>query len=193
MLIRATIVLLAVLNLGVAAWWLWRPAPVQQPFEQPAGVPRLVLLEEVVPEPRTLPAPPASTRERPPVEPQPAKSVAETPASPEPESAHDAAAAPPVPESLADQPRCEDADGGEARGWRVYLPPAADLATAEATARRIAAAGFSDYLVLRDGESANAISLGMYSTEASAQRRGAALRAAGFPARCARIPATTPA
>ena len=43
MLIRATIVLLAVLNLGVAAWWLWRPAPVQQPFEQPAGVPRLVL------------------------------------------------------------------------------------------------------------------------------------------------------
>lgn len=191
MLIRATIVLLAVLNLGVAAWWLWRPVPVQQPFEQPAGVPRLVLLEEIVPEPRTLPEPATSLRERPPVEAGTATEVAETPAPPEPEPA--AASAPPVPESLADQPRCEDADGGEARGWRVYLSPAADLTTAEATARRIAAAGFSDYLVLRDGESANAISLGMYSTEASAQRRGATLRAAGFPARCARIPATTPA
>jgi len=193
MLIRATIVLLVVLNLGVAAWWLWRPAPVRQPFEQPAGVPRLVLLEEIVPTSGTSPAPAASPRERPPVEPAPGAAAPETPAPPEPDPVAPPAPSAPTPESLAGQPRCEGAGAGEARGWRVYLPPATDLATAEATARRIAAAGFSDYLVLRDGESANAISLGLYSTEASAQRRGATLRAAGFPARCARIPATTPA
>jgi len=171
MLIRATIVLLAVLNLGAAAWWLWRPAPVEQPFEQPAGVPRLVLLEELVP---AVQAPPPATQ---------------TPATPPPASPSSVLQAAELP---GGQPRCEGA-AGEARGWRVYLPPAENLATAEATARRIAAAGFSDYLVLRDGDSANGISLGLYATEAAAQRRTSTLRAGGFAARCARIPATTPA
>lgn len=187
MLIRATIVLLAVLNLGVAAWWLWRPLPVADAIEQPVGVPRLVLLEEIPPVASVPPAAPRAT----PVEPRaaepqpPARETRQTVPAPGPE--------PIDSEPLAGEPRCEGATAGEARGWRVYLPPAADLAAAEATAARIAAAGFGDYLVLRDGESANGIALGMYSTEASAQRRGAALRAAGFAARCARIPASTPA
>lgn len=203
MLIRATIVLLAVLNLGVAAWWLWRPAPVPPAVEQPPGVPRLVLLEEIVP----AAAPPAAaTPAR--TSPAPAAvdavaddAVADDPtpaptqpraAGPAPAEAEAAAATPAAP--LAGEPRCEDAEGtGGTRGWRVYLPPAPDLATAEATAARIAAAGFSDYLVLRDGAHQNGIALGMFSTEAGAQRRSAALRAAGFEARCARIPASTPA
>jgi hypothetical protein len=205
MLIRATIVLLAVLNLGVAAWWLWRPAPVAPAFEQPAGVPRLVMLEDIIPAQDAAPVPAtrAKVRAVPPPRPaavpgQPVRPEAEAVSNPEPRAAAAAPAVPaqppaPTPASLADQPRCEGAGEGAARGWRVYLPPAPDLATADATARRIAEAGFTDYLVLRDGESANAISLGLYSTEASAQRRSAALRAGGFPARCARIPATTPA
>ena len=47
MLIRALIVLLIVLNLGAAAWWISRPA-AQAPAlpEQPAGVARLQLLGE---------------------------------------------------------------------------------------------------------------------------------------------------
>lgn len=187
MLIRATIVLLAVLNLGVAAWWLWRPMPVAASVEQPVGVPRLVLLEEIPP---VASAPPVAPQAEPlasePVEPSPpARETRQADPAPEPEPGDSG--------PLAGQPRCEDASAGGARGWRVYLPPAADLAAAEATAARIAAAGFGDYLVLRDGESANGIALGMYSTEASAQRRSAALRAAGFAARCARIPASTPA
>lgn len=210
MLIRATIVLLAVLNLGVAAWWLWRPAPVPPAVEQPPGVPRLVLLEEIVP----AAAPPAAaTPARTPA--RPAASAADAagadaagndaaaddaaPAAaqprapgPAPATPDDGNGAPAAP--LAGEPRCEDAEGpGSARGWRVYLPPAPDLASAEATAARIAAAGFSDYLVLRDGAHQNGIALGMFSTEAGAQRRSAALRAAGFEARCARIPASTPA
>src|SRR5690606_19697618 len=114
------------------------------------------------------------------------------PAPAEPDATAEGGGAPAEP--VAGEPRCEDAEGtGGTRGWRVYLPPAPDLASAEATAARIAAAGFSDYLVLRDGANQNGIALGMFSTEAGAQRRSAALRGAGFEARCARIPASTPA
>src|SRR5690606_34671243 len=188
MLIRATIVLLAVLNLGVAAWWLWRPAPVPPAVEQPPGVPRLVLLEEIVP----AAAPPAAaTPARTPS--RPAASAADAaggdaaandaaPAAAQPRAPGPAPATPDTTDDdgapaapLAGEPRCEDAEGpGGTRGWRVYLPPAPDLASAEATAARIAAAGFSDYLVLRDGAHQNGIALGMFSTEAGAQRRSAA-------------------
>lgn len=185
MLIRATIVLLAVLNLGVLAWWLWRPAPVQAAVEQPVGVPRLVLLEEIEPPPATPPEPAPEQARPEPAGAEPAiretlPAADETPAS--------ATLPPEEDRPLAGAPRCEGAAGGDTRGWRVYLPPAADLAAAEATARAIGEAGFGDFLVLRDGDSANGIALGMYSTEAAAQRRSAALRDKGFAARCARIP-----
>src|SRR5690606_13210668 len=162
MLIRATIVLLAVLNLGVAAWWLWRPAPVPPAVEQPPGVPRLVLLEEIVPAAAPpAAATPARTALRPAAS---AADAAAADAAGNDAAADDAASAaaqlrapgpaPATPDTtdddgapaapLAGEPRCEDAGGpGGARGWRVYLPPAPDLASAEATAARIAAAGFS--------------------------------------------------
>lgn len=182
MLIRATIVLLVILNLGAAAWWLWHPGPVAEPVAGATGVPRLVLLEEVAtpPEPGRAPV----------TDPAPQPSSA-GPTQPDDTGADAADAAEPEAASLSGEPRCED--GGGSGGWRVYLPPAADLATAEAVARRIAAAGFSDYLVLREGPDANGIALGMFSSEAGAQRRSAALRAQGFAARCARIASSTPA
>ena len=46
-ILRALIVLLVVINLGVAAWWAARaPAPAAPVAEAPAGVPRLQLLRE---------------------------------------------------------------------------------------------------------------------------------------------------
>ena len=54
---RALLVLLVMLNLGVALWWLLRPAPPTPPAQaQPAGVPRLQLLEERA----AAPVPPAA-------------------------------------------------------------------------------------------------------------------------------------
>jgi ATP phosphoribosyltransferase regulatory subunit HisZ len=50
-------------------------------------------------------------------------------------------------------------------------------------AQRIAAAGFSDFLIVRDGSEANAIALGRYGSEDGARRRAAALVAAGFDAK----------
>ena len=50
MLIRALIVLLVVLNLGAAAWWLTRPMPEPvAPADLPAGVARLQLVDEDAP------------------------------------------------------------------------------------------------------------------------------------------------
>lgn len=47
MLVRALIVLLIALNLGVAAWWIARPAPPAPPREQlPLGVARLQMVDE---------------------------------------------------------------------------------------------------------------------------------------------------
>jgi hypothetical protein len=117
MLIRATIVLLAVLNLGVAAWWLWRPAPVAPAFEQPAGVPRLVMLEDIIPAQDAAPVPAtrAKVRAVPPPRPaavpgQPVRPEAEAVSNPEPRAAAAAPAVPaqppaPTPASLAVQPR----------------------------------------------------------------------------------------
>lgn len=174
---RAAIVLLLVLNLGVAAWWLLHSAPAPAVPAQSAGAPRLQLLAEAAPGVAAAvakPAPPAP------------------PAAAPPTAAATQAATTSVPAAPSASTDCAGPDAG-AEGWRVYLPRLPGIDAAEAMAARIDAAGFSDYLVMRDGEDANAIALGRYSTRDAAQRRAASLQAAGFPARCARIPASTPA
>lgn len=184
MLVRAFIVLLSILNLGVAAWWFARdPAPTAAPAETPSGVARLQLVGET-----------GSAR--------PAAPAAVLAASTAAVGAPDAAA------SVGSQclrfgpfPSRQAADAASAqlqplvrsvavrdatvptRGWRVLLPPLASLEEAQATAQRISAAGFNDFLVVREGAEANSIALGRYRNEAGARGRMAALAAAGFAAR----------
>src|SRR3546814_2690093 len=66
------------------------------------------------------------------------------------------------------------------REWRVWLPPRADRAAAQAVVDRITAAGFSDYYIVAAGEEANSVALGLYGSEEPARRHQAALHAAGF-------------
>jgi hypothetical protein len=175
---RAAIVLLVVLNLGAAAWWLLHaPPPADAAATPPAGAARLHLAASAAPDPA-----PAVSRPAPPPAPAPASASAR--AQPEAANADTGSASAAIV--------CEGGNG-PADGWRVYLPRLPTVDAARATAARIAEAGFSDYLVVADGADANTIALGRYGTEPAAQRRSAALRAAGFPARCARIPAATPA
>ena len=75
----------------------------------------------------------------------------------------------------------EVADAGATR-YRVLLPPAASREEAQATVKRIVAAGVSDYYIMAQGEEANAIALGQYRNREGADRRLAALSAAGFKA-----------
>ena len=166
MIIRAIIVLLVVLNLGVAAWWLLHDAPPQAVVAQPTGVPRLQLHDE------TLPGAGAAGQAQAQVE---ARSPAAAPARP----------------AIAMPAGCQGpAEAGDS--WRVYLSDPGSPEAAQAMGERIGAAGFSDFLVMREGE-ANSIALGLFSTLEGAQRRVESLQAKGFPARCARIAASTPA
>ena len=195
MLIRALIVLLIALNLGAAAWWLTRTAPPPAALpETPPGVVRLQLLSEAAP---AAPAPAAAAPAMPPLEAAP-PAIAPTPTV---TPALAAAEAPPQCFSLgpfadaaaanaavaklgaqAARPRAREQPGRSASGYNVTLPPAADRAAAQALAQRIGAAGFDDYLIVSSGEQSNGIALGRYRSRDSAERRQAALQAAGFPA-----------
>lgn len=183
MLTRALIVLLLVLNLGVASWWALRaPPPATATAALPAGVPRLQLASE------------APRHARPPVAAAPvATAVATATATPaaveqcfafgpfaDAPALASARAALQLPQVRRLRVRETVADS--AHGWRVWLPSAPDQAAAQATAARIAAAGFQDFYVMPGGDEPNSIALGRYGSEDAARRRQAALVAAGFAA-----------
>lgn len=193
MLIRALIVFLAILNLGVAAWWLSRSDDVALDAPpQRADVPRLQLLTETMPaQPAIAPpredamvvAPEAGKNE------QPAAAVAAAPSAPVAANrcyalgpfATDAIAQAAAARAGALTTRTRE-EPGEPGAYTVVMPPLVDRAAAQAVAQRIGAAGFDDFLVISTGEQANGIALGRYRSRDSAQRRQAALQAAGFTA-----------
>lgn len=231
MLTRALIVVLAILNLGVACWWLLRDAPQPPaPPPQPAGVAELRWVPGGVDAnaaaEATAAAPTVPLMER---EPAAKTAVAATPAPAatpaKPEATSVAAAAKPVtppappptpapekpatPPAAPEPPRCialgpfadraaataaqgktgtvlsqvrlreQPAASGSAR-YRVMLPAAANREEAQATVKRIVAAGLSDYYIISQGEEANAVALGQYRNREGAERRMAAVQAAGF-------------
>lgn len=236
MLTRALIVVLAILNLGVACWWLLRDAPQPPaPPPQPAGVAELRWVpggvDAAAAAQATAAVPTAPLMER---EPAAKTAVAATPAPATPaqpevakpqvaEATPVAAAAKPVtppapapapekpatPPVAAEPPRCvalgpfadraaassaqgkagnvisqvrlreQPAASGSAR-FRVMLPAAASREEAQATVKSIVAAGLSDYYIISQGEDINAVALGQYRNREGAERRMAAVQAAGF-------------
>lgn len=207
MLIRALIVVLAILNAGVALWW-WRSPPVSDApvpaMSPPDGVPLLQLRAEQpeLPPPAADPAADTAAIAPAPAAAKPAVAAATEPA---PVTAM-APAEPPAPPAvcvslgpfaeralldqartragamlLAAQPRELAASGGNA-SYRVMLPPAASREAAQATVKRIVAAGISDYFIIGQGELANAVALGQFRNRDGAQRRLDQLQEAGFPA-----------
>jgi hypothetical protein len=190
MLIRALIVLLIVLNLGAAAWWISRPEPLPPALPaQPAGVPRLQLLSESGKAAAAVPQAPAPTTLAAPIVAAPAAAPVAEPATPAQcfsvgpfadEAAARSAAARLGSQVSRSNPR--EIPGKAAQGYNVILPPQADREAAQALAQRIGAAGFDDYLVVNSGAQINGIALGRYRSREGAERRQSALRAAGFDA-----------
>lgn len=180
MFARALLVLLAVLNLGVTAWW-WRHASTVVPVaaDAGAGVAHLQLASERPANAAVAPPPPAPL-------PDDAACFA---LGPFPDATSAARAQAQLAPQLLASRLVERAAGG-ARGWRVLVPPQATRADADAIAARIGAAGFNDVLVLRQGADANAVALGLYQGEAAARRRAGALAAAGFDVRAEPVGAT---
>lgn len=186
MFARALFVLLAVLNLGVAAWWIWH-APAQRAAAAglAGDVPRLRLPSErsggAVADEGSGPVASAITA-------LPSDAVC-VGLGPFPDATTAVAAqAGLAPQVL--QSRIIERSVGAPRGWRVLVPPLPSAAEAEAMAQRIAAAGFNDYFVMRQGADTHAIALGRYQTESAARRHADALAAAGFPVRAEPLGAT---
>ena len=191
MLLRATLVILAMLNLGAALWWIsGAQGAVAPPAAVTADAPQLRLLHEAVPAPveTTTPAQPM-------------------PAAAEPSSGSGVAGArmdvPAAPVCLrfgpfADAAASQAAGGALARvgvrtiarqtparatrGWKVATSPFASREAAVAVAERLRAAGVSDLYVMGEGPDANSIALGRYGSEDAARRRQADLRGKGVDA-----------
>ncbi len=206
MILRAAIVFLLMLNLGVAAWWLGgaglrvaTAAPLAD-----ASQPGLRLVGEPV-APESVVAPPASA---PPAVP-PAATVtaaAEEPAVPaapvaaaalclsfgpfDDVAARDAAR--PRLQGLAQKLVPRDAQAKSARGWRVYLPPLASRDAAQEVIEKMKAAGLNDWYIIATGNEANSIALGRYGSEESARRRQSQLAGKGFTARAEPLSDTPP-
>lgn len=188
MFVRALVILLLVLNLGVAAWWALHslpPAPAAE--ELPLGVARLQLLREAdrpplaAPDARAAAVAPAPAPQ--PSVPEPATTLQCYSFGPFSDTAATSAARARLKPLVTRSAVREQRQANVGRGWRVYLPPQASAAEAQAMAQRITAAGFNDLFVVREGAEANSIALGRYKSEDTARRRAEALTAGGFPAR----------
>lgn len=224
MLTRFLIVILAVLNVGVALWWMTsRPAEQVATASAEPGVATLELLppspDKPAPAVAAIPAPVApSAAPLVAVEANKEAVAAVTPpeAKPEPPpAAATTAVTPPLPEQcsslgpFADQATAQAAlarlgsdvrrqhlreiPGKAASSYRVMIPPAASREEAQATAKRIVDAGFSDYFIVSQGEEAHAVALGQYRNREGAERRLSTLVAAGFPAKLVTSGNETPA
>lgn len=209
MLIRFLIVALAILNLGVALWWMTpRPAPAAAPEVRETGVATLELVPmdavdagaPAVPAPAAVAAAPAPAALQDAAKATATSAVATpAPATPEP-----TAAAPSRPLQCSsfgpfqsrEQAQAAAAALGadlsrsqlrevqpKAASYRVLTSQAASREEAQALARRIVEAGFSDYFIIAQGDDANAVALGQYRNREGAERRLATLVAAGFPVR----------
>jgi len=198
MLIRALIVLLVILNVGVAAWWILSPeSTLTAPTSAPSASPGLQLLSER-----------ATTASANRIAPVSATPIPTAVTAIEPSAVAGSVAAarcmtvgPFVDASALATARnalqsrvsrlvVRQAPSGR-KGWRVWLPPLPDRASALAMAARIDAAGFKDYYVLPSGDDANGIALGRFGSEDAARRQQAVLQAAGFPAQAQPLGATT--
>lgn len=189
MLLRATIVILVMLNLGAAAWWLLRPvvAGVTDAHAVAADAPGLRLVGEPIAA-IASPAPVASLPATPPVQAEVATAAAPATTSevclrfgPFAETtARDAARAALSAAGVSAVTR--DSPARSARGWKVAMPALASREEAVAMAERIKAAGISDLYVMNEGDDANSIALGRFGGEEAARRREAELRGKGFAA-----------
>jgi cell division septation protein DedD len=194
MLLRAAIVFLLVLNIGIAAWWLSggnaAPGPAAAPV--PANEPGLRLLSEIpAPKPVAAPSSPAvasmATAQVPGETVVAAQCLRFGPFANGP--SRDAARASLSAAGIAAVPRDTAARSG--RGWKVHVPSFASREEAKAMGERIKAAGISDWYVMNDGGDANSVALGRYGSEEAARRREAELKAKGIPAQAEPLGDTT--
>ncbi|MBS0214305.1 MAG: hypothetical protein JSR50_00925 [Proteobacteria bacterium] len=167
MIVRLLLVILVMLNLSAAAWWLFHRDPASASAATASTIPALKLVDAAH-----------------------APSVAAEAASPAiPADAVCASFGPFADASTTEQARQQlrtqairvdvrqVAQAG--RGYDVILA-ATDAATGAALLERLKAAGIKDMFAIRDGADAGGVALGHFGSQEGAQRRLAELQGKGF-------------
>ena len=174
MFLRALILLLACMNVGVAAWWLLhreaqaRPLPAIEP-----GIASLTLYSES--DRAKLPVPPAAANAAPALATGAVcLSLGPFETSAELRRAMDAL----LPK--VERIQFREVEAMALRGYRVFLPAAADRAAAQATARALSDKGIKDYYVVTAGEQNNTVSLGIFRELENASTRRDEVVALGY-------------
>jgi hypothetical protein len=212
MILRYFIVMLLMLNLGAAAWWVFQPHRAL--LQEDVHAPTLQLVSEAVAKGQpVLQAVPVSTADE-----QAAAIVAsddgkDVPAEvPTPVSVAmpldtqapistqqapvalrcyrlgpftDAAAQQRAHDRLsqhAAQLTAYDTPGKQTAAWRVFLPALPSREAAQQRANALKALGVVDLFVISQGDEANSIALGRFSNESGARRRLAELQGKGVQA-----------
>jgi len=165
MLLRALILLLACMNLGVAAWWMLhheaqaRPLPSIEP-----GIASLTLYSES--DRAKMPVPEVATSAAPALG---ADAVCQSLGPFETSKALRRAMDALLPK--VERIQFREVEATELRGYRVYLPAAADREQALATARALSSKGIADYYVVTAGDQSNTVSLGIFRELENATKR----------------------
>jgi len=165
MLLRALILLLACMNLGVAAWWMFHrdaqahPLPAIEP-----GIASLTLYSES--DRAKLPVPEAAASATPALT---ADAVCQSIGPFETSVALRRAMDALLPK--VERIQFREVEATALRGYRVFLPAAADREQALATARSLSAKGITDYYVVTAGDQTNTVSLGIFRELENATKR----------------------
>ena len=174
MLVRALILLLACMNLGVAAWWLLhheaqaRPLPATEP-----GIASLTLYSES--DRAHQPVPEAATEAAPVLS---ADAVCQSLGPFETAASLRRAMDALLPK--VERIQFREVEAMALRGYRVFLPAASDRAQALQTARSLAAKGIADYYVVTAGDQSNTVSLGIFRELENATKRRDEVVALGY-------------
>jgi hypothetical protein len=175
MLLRSLILLLACMNLGVAAWWAAHREPprVLLPVNEP-GIASLTLLAEVDRASLAAAATQAAAT-------APAISADAVCQSIGPfQSAESLRAAMDILLPKVERIQYREVPAVSLQGYRVFLPAAADRAEALATARKLSERGVKDYYVVTAGEQVNTVSLGIFRELENATKRRDSVAALGY-------------
>lgn len=177
MLARALLLILLLMNLGVAAWWWLRtPAPAaREPATEPA-IAALRLLSEVetaasgsdVPELAGPPDPVGGTPDQECLQIGPFLTQA------------DLRRAINALTPVVDRIQFRESRALANRGLWVFLPAQETREQALATARELSAKGLRDYYVVTAGDRENTISLGLFRDRPNAEARRNEVQALGF-------------
>lgn len=190
MLLRAAIVMLVMLNLGAAGWWVLQPAP--KPVLEGAHAPSLQLLNEAGAHLPVMAGPVAAATVMPAaVAKQDAPALATACLRFGPfahPAARDAARARLLQAGVSAQ--TYDSPVKDVRGWKVFLPAQASHDATLALADKLKASGLTDLFVMAQGDAVNSIALGRFGSEAAAQRRQAEVVSKGFAAQVAAVGGT---